>query len=229
MCVAPSAPDRQAQAGGAHGTKGEHQLDDHEPSRTQPGVFFPRPGSFYLPLQSKCPLVSPCAPCGDLPRLLQRIFYISQKFQTTRKQSEAPGNCNLKPGRCKVLTKDSTPRRGRRVLPVTLGRHHKPFGSARTARALRALDLAGALHALRRAERRGAREKGVDQDRRTIRDRPHQRVLRRQRGLEWVRVLRNVSRAAREGTRQRRAATRDPGSPARNRGSPAGSLAAAPL
>ena len=102
--------------------------------------------------------------------------------------------------RCKVLTKDSTPRRGRRVLPVTLGRHHKPFGSARTARALRALDLAGALHALRRAERRGAREKGVDQDRRTIRDRPHQRVLRRQRGLEWVRVLRNVSRAAREGT-----------------------------
>ena len=26
------------------------------------------------------------------------------------------------------------------------------------------------------------------------------RVLRRQRGLEWVRVLRNVSRAAREGT-----------------------------
>ena len=61
------------------------------PSRANwPGVFFPRPGSFYLPLQSKCPLVSPCAPCGDLPRLLQHIFYISQKFQTTRKQSEAP-------------------------------------------------------------------------------------------------------------------------------------------
>eukprot|EP00964_Phaeocystis_antarctica_P023361 scaffold13071_cov61-Phaeocystis_antarctica.AAC.5 len=51
------------------------------------------------------------------------------------------------------------PRRGRRVLPVTLGRHHKPFGSARTARALRALDLVGALHALWRTERRGAREK----------------------------------------------------------------------
>ena len=28
-------------------------------------------------------------------------------------------------------------RRGRRVLPVTLGRHHTPFGSARTARAFR--------------------------------------------------------------------------------------------
>ena len=83
---------------------------------------------------------------------------------------------------------------------MTLGRHHKPFGSARTARALRALDLAGALHALWRTERRGAREKGVDQDRRTVRDSTHQRVLRRQRGLEWVRVLRNVSRAAREGT-----------------------------
>ena len=83
---------------------------------------------------------------------------------------------------------------------MTLGRHHKPFGSARTARGLRALDLAGALHAPWRTERRGAREKGVDQDRRTVRDWHHQRVLRRQRGLEWVRVLRNVSRAAREGT-----------------------------
>ena len=98
------------------------------------------------------------------------------------------------------LTEGSTPRRGRRVLPVTLGHHHKPFGSARTARALRALDLAGALHALWRTERRGAREKGVDQDRRTVRDSTHQRVLRRQRGLERVRVLHNVSRAAREGT-----------------------------
>ena len=83
---------------------------------------------------------------------------------------------------------------------MTLGRHHKPLGSARTARALRALDLAGALHALWRAERRGAREKGVDQDRRTIRDWHHQRVLRCQRGLEWIWVLRNVSRTAREGT-----------------------------
>ena len=106
----------------------------------------------------------------------------------------------IKRSRSIFLTEGSTPRRGRRVLPVTLGRHHNPFGSARTARALRALDLAGALHALWRTERRGAREKGVDQDRRTIRDWPHQHVLRRRRGLEWIRVLRNVSRAAREGT-----------------------------
>ena len=105
-----------------------------------------------------------------------------------------------KPTRAIFLTEGSTPRRGRRVLAVTLGRHHKPFGSARTARALRALDLVGALHALRRAERRGAREKGVDQDRRTIRDWHHQRVLRRQRGLEWIWVLHNVSRTAGEGT-----------------------------
>jgi len=99
--------------------------------------------------------------------------------------------------RCKFLTEGSTPRRGRRVLPVTLGRHHEPFESAGTARGLSALDLVGALHALWRAERRGAREKGVDQDGRTIRDWHHQRVQSRQRGLEWVRVLRNVSRAAR--------------------------------
>jgi len=102
--------------------------------------------------------------------------------------------------RCKFLTEGSTPRRCRRVLPVTLGRHHKPFESAGTARGLSALDLVGALHALWRAERRGAREKGVDQDGRTIRDWHYQRVQSRQRGLEWVRVLRNVSRAAREGT-----------------------------
>ena len=63
------------------------------------------------------------------------------------------------------LTEGSTPRRRRRVLVATLGHHHKPFGSAGTARGLRALDLVGALHALWRAERRGAREKGLDQDR----------------------------------------------------------------
>jgi hypothetical protein len=55
---------------------------------------------------------------------------------------------------------------------VTLGHHHKPSGSARTARGPRALDLVGALHALcvacRQSERRGARQKGVDQDGRTI-------------------------------------------------------------
>ena len=33
---------------------------------------------------------------------------------------------------------------GRRVLPVTLSHHHKPFGSARIARGLRAPDLVGA-------------------------------------------------------------------------------------
>ena len=103
-------------------------------------------------------------------------------------------------GRSIFLTEGFTPRRGRRVLPVTLGHHHKPFGSARTARGLRALDLAGALHALWRTERREAREKGVDQDRRTICDPTQWRVLRRKRGLERVRVLHNVSRAAREGT-----------------------------
>ena len=56
-----------------------------------------------------------------------------------------------------------------------------------------------------------ARKKAVDQDGRTIRDWHHQRVLRRQRGLEWILVLRNVSRygprapRARGGTRVPRA------------------------
>ena len=102
--------------------------------------------------------------------------------------------------RCKFLTEGSTPRCGRRVLPVTLSHHHKPFGSARIARGLRAPDLVGA--APRTVARRApwAREKGFDQDRRIIHDSPHQRVQSRQRGLEWIRVLRNVSCVAREGT-----------------------------
>ena len=80
--------------------------------------------------------------------------------------------------RCQLLTEGFPPRRGRWVLPVTLGPHHKPFGSAKTARGLRALDLVGELHAMwlarrRRGETDGAvreaREKGFDasQDRRT--------------------------------------------------------------
>eukprot|EP00964_Phaeocystis_antarctica_P062303 scaffold37316_cov65-Phaeocystis_antarctica.AAC.1 len=56
------------------------------------------------------------------------------------------------------LTESSTPRRGRRVLAVALGRHHKSFGSAGTARGRRALDLVGALHALWRAVYRRGRE-----------------------------------------------------------------------
>ena len=55
---------------------------------------------------------------------------------------------------------------------MTLAPRHKPFESAGTARGLRALDLVGALHALWRAERRGAREKRFDQDRRKIHDSP---------------------------------------------------------
>ena len=38
----------------------------------------------------------------------------------------------------------STPRPGRRVAFLTMGHHHKPFGSAGTARGLRALDPVGA-------------------------------------------------------------------------------------
>ena len=60
-----------------------------------------------------------------------------------------------------------------------MGHHHKPFEPAGTARGLaRALDLVGALLALWRAERGGAREKGFDQYRRKIHDSQHQRVFR---------------------------------------------------
>ena len=86
------------------------------------------------------------------------------------------------------------------AVSFALGPHHKPFESPRTARGLRARNRVGALHALWRAERHGAREKGCNQDRRTIRDWHHQRVQSRQRWLEWIRVLRNVSRTARDGT-----------------------------
>ena len=86
------------------------------------------------------------------------------------------------------------------MLPVTLAPRHKPFESAGTARGLRALDLVGA--APRNVARRApwAREKGVDQDRRIIHDWPHQRAQSHQRGLESIRVLRNVSCVTREGT-----------------------------
>ena len=40
----------------------------------------------------------------------------------------------------------------------------------------------------------------LDQDRRKIHDSQHQRVQSRRRGLEWIRVLRNVSCVAREVT-----------------------------
>jgi len=41
----------------------------------------------------------------------------------------------------KFVAWGSTPRPGGRAASVTLGHHHKPFWSARTARGPRALDL----------------------------------------------------------------------------------------
>ena len=63
-----------------------------------------------------------------------------------------------------------------RVLSVTPGRHHKPFESARTARGLHVASVPSiwserSTHfGAQKSERRGAREKGVDQDGRTVRD-----------------------------------------------------------
>ena len=42
----------------------------------------------------------------------------------------------------KFVAWGSTPRPGSRAVSVTLGHHYKPFGSARTARGPRALELA---------------------------------------------------------------------------------------
>ena len=83
---------------------------------------------------------------------------------------------------------------------MTLGRHCKPFESAGTARGLRALDLVGAAPRTLAHRAPWAREKGVDQDGRTIRDWPHQRVQRRWGGLEWIQRFLKGSRAARDGT-----------------------------
>ena len=62
--------------------------------------------------------------------------------------------------RCKFLTKTSALWRGGRAVPLTLGAHHMPFGPAGTAREPCAQNLVGVLDALRRAPRRGGREKG---------------------------------------------------------------------
>ena len=46
----------------------------------------------------------------------------------------------------------------------------------------------------------GGAKRGSTTDRGTIHDAPHQRVLRHQRGLEWMRVSRNGVRGAQDGT-----------------------------
>ena len=51
-----------------------------------------------------------------------------------------------------------TPRPGSRAAPVTLGYHHKPFGSARIARAPRALELVGGCPRLVALDRRWQRQ-----------------------------------------------------------------------
>ena len=56
------------------------------------------------------------------------------------------------------------------------------------------------LHALRRAARRRGRERCFDQDQSVVHDSQHQRVQQGQESLEWIRVPRNVSCVAREGT-----------------------------
>ena len=48
------------------------------------------------------------------------------------------------PGTRKFVAWGSRPRPGSRAPPLSLGRHHKPFGSVRIARGLHGLDLVGA-------------------------------------------------------------------------------------
>ena len=56
----------------------------------------------------------------------------------------------------KFVAWGSTPRPGGRTTPLTLGRHHEPFGSVRIARSPHGIDLAGACFALERAWPAGA-------------------------------------------------------------------------
>ena len=80
---------------------------------------------------------------------------------------------------------------------MTMVHHHKPFLWVGGDRAWPPCPRFGrsAPRTVARSsrERRGAREKPFDQDRRKIHDSQHQRVQSHQRGLEWIRVLRNVS------------------------------------
>ena len=62
--------------------------------------------------------------------------------------------------RCKCLTRTLSHRCIGRVVPMALAPHHMPFGPAGTAREPCAQNLVGVLDALRRAPRRGGREKG---------------------------------------------------------------------
>ena len=82
-------------------------------------------------------LASAARPCVSFPRLTceldnaaERVCYF---FITTSRGTQ---------GTRKFGAWGSTPRPGSRAASVTLGYHHKPFGPARTARGIRALELA---------------------------------------------------------------------------------------
>ena len=83
---------------------------------------------------------------------------------------------------------------------MALATHHRTSGSAGTARGPRALDLAGALHAMWRAARRRGRERGFDPDQSVVHDSQDQRVQQGQESLEWIQRFFNGSCVAREGT-----------------------------
>ena len=83
---------------------------------------------------------------------------------------------------------------------LALATHHRTSGSAGTARGPRALDLAGALHAMWRAARRRGRERGFDPDQSVVHDSQDQRVQQGQESLEWIQRFFNGSCVAREGT-----------------------------
>ena len=131
-----------------------------------------------------CTVVAPCWKCFHAVTVCAFLFFFTRAVSAC---------CD--PRRSEFIPEGSTPRRGRRVLPVTLGRHHKqtqtlwvgadrawlPCPRSGRSRSTRC----GAQSAVGRAKRR------VDQNRRTIHDSQHQRVQTclervqsRQRGLE---------------------------------------------
>ena len=77
----------------------------------------------------------------------------------------AGGGMLAEHGTRKFVAWGSTPRPGSRAASATLGHPNKPFGSARTARAPRALDLAaqgGGLSAAGRTELGGSARRAID-------------------------------------------------------------------
>ena len=134
------------------------------PGRSAPRLFFDLRGGGAPPRlavvpvrvlaaavpSSSSPVVSslvPLAPARSLASLALLTYYLLTYYtiQLVHRQMLVAYRTR------KFVAWGSMPRPGGRATPLTLGHHHKPFWSGRTARSPHGLDLVGALLALWRA------------------------------------------------------------------------------